>query len=61
MQIKGKVHCMFEQSGTFKREFMKMGIPAVDYDCQNNFDETDNVCDLFGHINQCFAGGGKCF
>ena len=30
MEIKGKVHCFFEQSGTFKREFIKLGIPAED-------------------------------
>ena len=23
MEIKGKVHCFFEQSGTFKKEFIK--------------------------------------
>ena len=40
MEIKGKVHCFFEQSGTFKREFIKLGIPAEDYDIQNNFGET---------------------
>ena len=27
MDIKGKVHCFFEQSGTFKNEFIKLGIP----------------------------------
>ena len=37
MEIKGKVHCFFEQSGTFKNEFIKLGIPAYDYDIQNNF------------------------
>ena len=58
MKIKGKVHCFFEQSGTFKREFIKMGIPAEDYDIQNNFGETDHVCDLFCHINAAFDGGG---
>ena len=47
MEIKGKVHCFFEQSGTFKNEFIKLGIPAVDYDIQNNFGETDFVIDLF--------------
>ena len=26
MTITGKVHCLFEQSGTFKNEFLKMGI-----------------------------------
>lgn len=43
MEIKGKVHCFFEQSGTFKNEFIKLGIPAEDYDIQNNFGETDHV------------------
>ena len=28
MEIKGKVHCFFEQSGTFKNELIKLGIPA---------------------------------
>ena len=37
MEIKGKVHCFFEQSGTFKNEFIKLGIPSEDYDIQNNF------------------------
>jgi hypothetical protein len=40
MEIKGKVYCLFEQSGTFKNEFIKLGIPAEDYDIQNNFGET---------------------
>lgn len=26
MEINGKVHCFFEQSGTFKNEFIKLGI-----------------------------------
>ena len=52
MDIKGKVHCFFEQSGTFKKEFIKMGIPAEDYDIQNNFGETDHVIDLFGEIDR---------
>ena len=45
MEIKGKVHCFFEQSGIFKNEFIKMGIPAEDYDLQNNFGETDHQDD----------------
>ena len=52
MEIKGKVHCFFEQSGTFKNEFIKLGIPAEDYDIQNNFGETDHVVDLFDHIER---------
>lgn len=50
MEIKGKAHCFFEQSGTFKREFIKLGIPAEDYDVQNNYGETDHVIDLFSEI-----------
>lgn len=50
MQITGKVHCLFEQSGTFKNEFKKLGFEAFDYDIQNNFGETDYVIDLFAEI-----------
>jgi len=50
MEIKGKVHCLFEQSGTFKREFKKLGYDAEDYDIQDNFGETDHVIDLFNEI-----------
>lgn len=57
MEIKGKVHCFFEQSGTFKREFQKLGIPAEDYDIQNNFGETDHVTDLFAEIEKAYEGG----
>ena len=56
MEIKGKVHCFFEQSGTFKREFIKLGIPAEDYDIQNNFGETDHVIDLFDEIERGYDG-----
>lgn len=45
------VHCLFEQSGTFKNEFKKLGMEAQDYDILNDFDETDNVIDLFEEIN----------
>ena len=38
-----RVHCLFEQSGTFKNEFIKLGIPAEDYDIQNNFGERQDV------------------
>jgi hypothetical protein len=55
MEITGKVHCFFEQSGTFKNEFIKLGIPAEDYDIQNNFGQTDNVIDLFSEIDKEYA------
>ena len=61
MEINGKVHCFFEQSGTFKNEFIKLGIPAEDYDIQNNFGETDQVIDLFGEIEKAYEGGGSIF
>ena len=57
MDIKGKVHCFFEQSVTFKNEFRKLGYEAEDYDIQNQFGETDNVIDLFKEIETCYAGG----
>ena len=56
MEIKGKVHCFFEQSGTFKNEFIKLGIPAEDYDIQNNFGQTDHVIDLFSEIENGHQG-----
>lgn len=61
MEIKGKVHCFFEQSGTFKNEFLKLGIPAEDYDIQNNFGETDNVVDLFSEIENAYDGKKSVF
>ena len=54
MERKGKVHCFFEQSGTFKNEFIKLGIPAEDYDIQNNFNQTDHVIDLFSEIEKAY-------
>lgn len=61
MEIKGKAHCLFEQSGTFKNEFKKLGVPAYDYDLQNNFGETDYVIDLFGEIEKAYEGGVSIF
>lgn len=60
MTISGKVFCFFEQSGTFKNEFIKLGIPAEDYDIQNNFGETDNVMDLFTEIEGGMRGNHLC-
>ncbi len=57
MTIEGTVHCFFEQSGTFKNEFVALGIPALDYDIQNNFVQTDNVIDLIAE-RETAAGGG---
>lgn len=61
MEIKGMVHCFFEQSGTFKNEFIKLGIPAEDYDIQNNFGQTDHVIDLFAEIEKAWGGEKSIF
>ena len=45
-----KVYCLFEQSGTFKNEFKKLGVDAYDFDIQNEFNETDYIVDLFAEI-----------
>lgn len=59
MEIKGKIHCLFEQSGTFKNQFKKLGYEALDYDIQNNFGETDHVIDLFEQINNAYNDKGS--
>ena len=61
MEIKGKVHCFFEQSGTFKNEFIKLGIPAEDYDIQDNFGQTDHTDDLFKAIEDAYDGKSSLF
>lgn len=61
MEIKGKVWCFFEQSGTFKNEFKKLGYDAVDLDIQNNFNETDYQIDLFNEIENAYQGGQSIF
>ena len=61
MTINGKVHCFFEQSGTFKNEFRKLGYEAYDYDIQNNFGETDHVIDLFAEIEKAYSREASIF
>lgn len=53
--------CLFEQSGTFKNEFKKLGYEAYDYDILNDFDETDYQCDLFNEIEKAYGGGKSIF
>lgn len=52
MEITGKIHILFEQSGTFKHAFADEGFTAIDYDIENNFGETDCVVDIFNEIEQ---------
>lgn len=50
-----KLHCLFEQSGTFKNEFKKLtGGMAFDYDILNQFGETDYQIDLFKEIENAY-------
>ena len=44
------VHCLFEQSGTFKKVFEKLGYKALDYDI-NKTKNVDVVTDLFYQIS----------
>lgn len=53
MEIR-KARCLFEQSGTFKKEFIKLGIPAEDYDILDQFGQTDHVIDLYAEIGKAF-------
>ena len=43
------VHCLFEQSGTFKKAFEELGYKAIDYDI-NKTENVDVVVDLFQQI-----------
>ena len=56
-----KFHCLFEQSGTFKNEFKKLGYDAVDYDICNDYGQTDIVIDLFEEIRKAYAGVASIF
>lgn len=56
-----KYHCLFEQSGTFKNEFKKLGLDAFDYDILNNFGQTDFQIDLFSEIEKAYDGKSTIF
>lgn len=56
-----KAICLFEQSGTFKNEFIKLGIQALDYDCCDNFKETDVLCDIFREIEKAYIDDRSIF
>lgn len=56
-----RAHCLFEQSGTFKNEFKKLGIEAYDYDILNDYGETDYQTDLFAEIRGGYEGKPSIF
>lgn len=54
-------HCLFEQSGTFKNEFKKLGIESYDYDILNDYGETDYQVDLYKEIEGGYKGEPSIF
>lgn len=56
-----KAHCLFEQSGTFKNEFKKLGYEAYDYDILNDYGQTDFQIDLFAEIEKGYDGQPSIF
>ena len=60
MDIK-TVHCFFEQSGTFKNEFRKLGYEAYDYDILDDFGQTDYKIDLFAEIKKAYSDSESVF
>ena len=52
---------MFEQSGTFKNAFKKLGYDAIDLDILNDFNQTDAIIDLFAEINHAYDGESSIF
>lgn len=54
-------HCFFEQTGTFKSVFKKIGINVYDYDIEDNFRETDFKIDLFSEIEKAYDNKDSIF
>ena len=54
-------HCFFEQSGTFKNEFKKLGYKAYDYDILNQFGQTDYVINIYEEIEKSYNGEKSIF
>lgn len=54
-------HCFFEQSGVFRDEFIKLGVPALDYDLCDQFGETNWRGDLFFQIERAYSGKRSLF
>lgn len=61
MDISGIIHCLFEQSGTFRDEFRALGFTAYDYDIQNEYKKTDHQLDLFAQIELAYRNEPSIF
>lgn len=58
---KSVVHCLFEQSGTFRDVFRAKGFQAYCYDIEDQFRKTDFVIDLFKEIEAAYNGASSLF
>lgn len=56
-----RIHCLFEQSGTFKNVFRSHGIESYDYDILNDYGQTDFQIDLFKAIEDAYDGKPSIF
>lgn len=56
-----RIHCLFEQSGTFKNVFRSHGIESYDYDILNDYGQTDFKIDLFKAIEDAHEGKPSIF
>lgn len=55
------VHCLFEQSGTFRDVFRQLGYMSLDYDIRNDYGKTDIQIDLFAEIVDGYKGEKSVF
>jgi hypothetical protein len=55
------IHCLFEQSGTFRDAFKALGHEAQCYDIENRFGKTDVIIDLFSEIDKAHEGKPSLF
>lgn len=53
MKVK-KAWCFFEQSGTFRDQFIDLGIDSVCLDIKNDYGKTDIQIDLFAEIRKAY-------
>lgn len=56
-----KVHCLFEQSGTFRDAFRSLGFQSWDYDILDDFGKTDCRIDLLDAISRAYHGRPSLF
>lgn len=61
MKSFSRVNCFFEQSGTFRDVFRKLGYEAYDYDISNDYGKTDFQTDIFRRLMSWDMGGKKPF